>query len=296
MREREVALPGLSGDGLLREPDSGSVRGGVVALHGAADPSRRQPLFDHLAATLTQVGYAVLTFDRRDPGPDGGDVPLDVQATDARVALTVLEKLVGAPVGLFAFSQGAWAACLAAAAPDRPDVAHLALVGCSGVSPAEQMRYFTDELLRRAGYDEVARGLLRELRLAMEDVLRGRGDRDRAAALLAHAVGQPWFEHAYLPTELPPADLRWDDLDHDPRAAVAEVRCPTLLLHGEDEECVPVAPSVAIWEVAPADVSAHLLPGCGHYPSVGSGARPGVAGAPSSDYTALLRGWYDALA
>jgi pimeloyl-ACP methyl ester carboxylesterase len=163
----------------LRAPDVGvRVRGGVVALHGSALPQRDQPIFEHLAAAVTPMGFAVLSFDRR-PWPDGADTPIAVQAEDALSAVEFLRARIDAPVGLFGFSQGAWSASLAAAR-DRT-VAFLALVGCSGVSPAEQMRFYTDELLRRAGYGNAERDHLRELRLAVEALHRGAGDRESAA-------------------------------------------------------------------------------------------------------------------
>ena len=62
----------------VRRPD-GQTRGGVVALHGATSPERDQPLFGHLADTLTPFGYAVASYDRR--SHDGGGVPLHDQAT-----------------------------------------------------------------------------------------------------------------------------------------------------------------------------------------------------------------------
>ena len=45
----------------------GPMRGGIIALHGALLPQRNQPLFAHLAETLTPLGYVVASYDRR-PG------------------------------------------------------------------------------------------------------------------------------------------------------------------------------------------------------------------------------------
>ena len=165
MESADVPLPGLGRKGLLRRPEDGTpVRGGVVALHGASDPARRQPLFDHLAETVTPLGFALLSYDRR--ASESGDVPLRLQADDALAAAGGLADSLGAPVGLYAFSQGAWAACLAAADPGGPSF--LALVGCSGVSPGVQMRYYTDQRLLRAGYDEDARRRQLDLRVGRQ--------------------------------------------------------------------------------------------------------------------------------
>ena len=49
------------------------------------------------------------------------------------------------PIGLWGFSQGAWAATLVAG---DPDTAFRVAVSGSGVSPAEQMRYGTREQVR----------------------------------------------------------------------------------------------------------------------------------------------------
>ena len=110
--------------------------------------------------------------------------------------MATLAAEIHAPVGLYGFSQGAWAAALAASASEN--VSFLVLLGSCGVSPAVQMRFYTDELLRRAGYDDAARAQLRALRLAVEDVLRGQGDRDATAGLLAAGASEPWFPLAYL--------------------------------------------------------------------------------------------------
>ncbi len=296
VRISDLPLPGLGRVGLLQRPDPDvSLRGGVVALHGASDPSRRQPLFDHLAQTVTPLGFAVLSYDRR-PGA-GGDVPLEAQADDALTAAQVLAETIAAPVGVYAFSQGAWAACLAASR-DGTALAFLALVGCSGVSPGLQMRYYTDQRLLRAGYDEDARTLQLRARRALEDVFRGAGDRAATAALLTSAAREPWFELVYLPAELPAPGATWDDLDFDPAPIIARVTCPTLLVHGADEECVPAAASVQVWrDHGRRELTVVSLDGCGHYPAVGS-AEPSAPGPDeailSPEYTRALHDWFAA--
>src|SRR5689334_3915283 len=108
---------------------TGPVRGGLVPLHPANEPSRDQFLFRHLAEILPPRGVVVLRFDRR-PYGDDRDVPLALQAQDALTMLHGLRRVPGvanAPLGLWGFSQGAWAAPLAAStAPDA--VAFLALI------------------------------------------------------------------------------------------------------------------------------------------------------------------------
>jgi uncharacterized protein len=293
MRTSEFAIPGIDGSGLLRRPDGAAIRGGVVALHPAAPGTREQPLFDHLAQTVTPLGFAVLSYDRR-ASLDGSDVPFELQAADALAAIAALRTEIDAPVGLYGFSQGAWSAGIAASISS--DVAFLALLGCCGVSPAVQMRYYTDELLRRNGYGDDDRAQLRALRLAAEGVLRGVGDREKAGAMLADAAGAPWFEHAWLPPELPPAEDRWDDMDFDPEPIYRKVTCPTLLMYGEDEECTPAGPSAEVWRRA-ADVAGNSdltivdVPGCGHFPA--PQGSPMEREFISPEYTQILTAWFD---
>jgi len=255
-------------------------------------------LFDHLAETLVPCGFAVLSYDRRSSAT-GSDVPLGDQSADARAALAALTVHLDAPVGLYAFSQGAWAACVAAAidaeSPDRPLVSFLVLLGCSGVSPAVQMRFFTDERLRRSGYDAEVRARARRLRLRMEDTLRGVTDAAATSAALVAASQEPWFHLTYLPDEMPPGPASWDDMDFDPSVHIARVGCPTLLLYGADEECVPAPESEAVWRaVGERDLTVVHLPGCGHFPVIGGQGRPEPddPASLSPDYTAALTAWF----
>ena len=129
---------------------NGPVRGGVAVLHGAEAGQRSFFCYRHLAQLLPTAGIAVLRYDRR-PHVDNQDVPLDRQAGDAAAAINALRGHVGdVPIGLWGFSQGAWAASLTAARhPEQ--VAFLILVSSCGVSPAKQMRFGTAQQLHRHG-------------------------------------------------------------------------------------------------------------------------------------------------
>src|SRR5215467_4238049 len=119
---QDAQLSVTSNDGvdlpaILSRPLSAPLIGGVVPLHPADDPSREQFLFRHLADLLPRHGIAVLRCDRRTTA-DGGEVPLALQAQDALAALQTVRDQIGraddlarsVPVGLWGFSQGAWAA------------------------------------------------------------------------------------------------------------------------------------------------------------------------------------------
>ena len=110
--ERGLEWDSAPGSAIVRVPE-GEVRGGLVMLHGASDGRARQPLFDQVAQVVAPMGVAVLSYERRPV--ERGDTPLGVQAADAVAAMRALRIELRCRVGVFGFSQGAWAAALAAA-------------------------------------------------------------------------------------------------------------------------------------------------------------------------------------
>jgi pimeloyl-ACP methyl ester carboxylesterase len=283
----DVTLPGL-----LSLPPDRPARGGVVPLHPSSDPSRDQFLIRHLADLLPRHGIAVLRYDRRTVSGDH-DVPLDLQARDALAAVHTLREhpsVAGAPVGIWGFSQGAWAAPLAASL--SPEVAFLALIASTGVSPAVQMRYGTAEQLRRAGYGDDALAELARLRQAYEEYLRGHADRTETQALVDEMAERPWFSLAYVARELPPPGA-WEDMDFDPAPIFARVHCPVLLFYGEDDEWTPADASIEAWQRATSaagnsDVTVVRLPGASHHPTLLGGRE---IDAISPLYTERLVSW-----
>jgi pimeloyl-ACP methyl ester carboxylesterase len=167
--------------------------------------SRDFPLLRHLASALPQHGIAVLRFDRR------GDVSLRVQAADALSAVAELRGATSAdlPIVVWGFSQGAWVAMLLA---HQTALAGIVVVGASGVSPAEQMRYTSARQVREAGFDEAAVADMLETRRLWENSVRGK-DIDAAQAALDRASRRAWFPFAWLPTTIErptPDDFEFD--------------------------------------------------------------------------------------
>lgn len=285
---------GVSLPATLTIPAPGRIRAGLIPLHPASDPSRDQFLFRHLADILPQQGIAVLRFDRR-AGVDDNDVPLEIQAQDALAALQTLRARLGIPtlpVGLWGFSQGAWAAPIPASL--STDVVFLVLVASTGVSPARQMRYGTAEQVRRAGYGPDALAELAAMRGLYEDYMRGRAEQAFVQAEVDRLAERPWFPLTWVPRSLPPTGT-WDDMDFEPSAIFAAVRCPTLLFYGEDDEWTPVDASIAAWQRAAADagntdVSVVRLPGTSHYPTF-SGKQDTASISPL--YTERMSVWLD---
>lgn len=269
----------------------GPVRAGVVALHGAGAGTRSYFLYEQLAQTLPAQGVAVLRYDRR-ASSDGHDVPLTRQSADALAALGRLGvEIDGAPVGLWGFSQGAWAAALAATA--EPDlVQFLICVSCCGVSPAEQMRYGCAQQLSKRGYGESDVAELTAVRAAYERFLRGSETAATARRTLDLAAARPWFAQAYLPRTLPDPGS-WTDMDFDPRPVLAGVSCPVLAFYGQTDEWLPVEASIAAWRAAETegnltDLTLVRLPDTDHLPTSRGREDPH---AISSAYTDTLVAW-----
>jgi pimeloyl-ACP methyl ester carboxylesterase len=261
----ELEVGGQRLPALLDLP-AGPARGALAVLHGSHADTRSYFLYEHLARLLPPAGIAVLRYDRR-PRVDGRDVPLAAQADDAAAALDVLRRQAGdIPVGLWGFSQGAWAAALTAI---RHRVDFLVLVGCSGVSPARQMRYGTAEQLRRHGYGDADVAELDRLRGVAEAYLRGGLSREVAQAELDAAVERPWFPLAFLPREVPEPGT-WTDMDFDPEPVFAALTCPVLLCYGETDAWTPIEESLAVWRRAAraAELTVARLAGCDHTPTL----------------------------
>ena len=287
----EIELPAV-----LRLPES-PPRAGVVTLHPASGPARDYFLFEHLASLLVPRGFAVLSYDRRAQiGLD--DVPFEHQADDALASLRVLREQIGAgpPIGIWGFSQGTWAAPIAATR--STEITFLVLVGAPGVSPAQQMRYSAAEALRRAGYDDDAVSRAVDTRVALEGFIRRGGSAEGAQRIIDGVADEPWFELLHLPRTLPselPKGSAWTDMDFDPAPVLSEVRCPVLLVYGDDE-AVPVEQSVDVWRSAGARSGARLdvvlLPRSTHLPTVGG---EDTLAAVDPEYEQALVSWLDDL-
>jgi len=272
----------------LDVPD-GQSRGGLVVLQGAEAPQRSYFLYEHLAKLLPPHGIAVLRYDRR-PSPDGNDIPFEQQAADAAIALRLLREHTGpVPVGVWGVSQGGWAAPFTAARyPDEVDF--IVAASSAGVSPARQMRYATEQQLRLHGFGDAEVEELLRVRSAAEDFLRGNGDRDTAQRLLTSIIDRPWFQHAYLPPELPPEPGAWADMDFDPLPVFSQVRCPVLLVDGETDAWVPIDESVETWRKAVTNLEMVRAPGCDHLLSYEDRIE---VEAVSEVYTQELISWLD---
>ena len=241
----------LVGDRLratLSLPDE-PARAGLIVLHPSNSASRDFPLAVHLATVLPGRGVAVLRHDRRAPRTPGDDVPLRLQALDARAAIDELRAATapGLPVVVWGYSQGAWAALLVAR--DVP-VAGVVLVGASGVSPAAQMRYAAERRVREAGFGDAAVAAMLEIRRLCEGTVAGESA-EHAQRMLDAAAREPWFAHALLSPIVEPCEPEDDfEGDFEPAPLIRGLSCPLLAVVGDDDRWVPLAESVAVLETA----------------------------------------------
>ena len=217
----------------------------LVALHGASDGTRDSSrLYRHLHDTLPSLGVGVATFDRRGEGASEGDATRGHFEAQARDALSVAEALAVERVGLWGFSQGGWVAPLAATLSS--DVAFLITVAATGVTPAEQMRYYTRRALELAGYPTEAVARAGSLRLQLETWVHD----DGPPPDLESAAAEPWFPLTYLPPATFDEDEKREwiaEMDFDPRPVFAAVTVPVLAFYGACDSVSPVEPSVAAW-------------------------------------------------
>ena len=82
--------------GTVYLPEHGDHLPGVVALHGASEPTREAAVYRHLLESLPAMGFAVLIYDRRGSGASSGNLNgIDYQtlADDAIAARTALAKV-----------------------------------------------------------------------------------------------------------------------------------------------------------------------------------------------------------
>lgn len=288
----EVALTvgdGVALDAALTLPAGPGPHPALIALHPAADRSRDQYLFRHLAAVLPPRGIAVLRYDRR-----GDDVPLEQQAADTASAIATLrsrEDIDAARIGLWGFSQGAWVAPLVAV--ESRQVAFLVLIASTGVSPSEQMLYGTTRHAREAGFALDAERAIVALRRTVDEWRRGNVTRESAQAAVDAASDEPWFEHAWVRRTL--GDSNWPDMDFDPEPVFSRVRVPVLLFYGDDDEWQPIERSMAAWRRAAAraanrDVTIVRLAGTRHAPTL-HGREDSASIAP--EYERALVAWLE---
>jgi dipeptidyl aminopeptidase/acylaminoacyl peptidase len=236
--------------GTLYLPQGGKALGLVVVAHGASMPSRDHALYRHLKEMLPPLGVAVFAYDRRGSGKSGGDLQTSDYALLADDAIAAANMLSSDPridpkrIGVWGLSQGGWLSLLAASR--SPVISFAVSISAPVVTPDVQMVFASANILRVNGYADTDIAQAVAVRKAVDDYMRGTGDRATAQRLLDAAKVKPWFQQIYMSDTLEdPATSRWrKEIEHDPLKTLDDVKVPALLLYGAADPWVPVATSV----------------------------------------------------
>ena len=293
--------------GTLYLPEGGPPAGLVVVTHGASSPLRSSPLYAHLKEMLPPLGIGLFVYDRRATGQStgrsfGGDYGL--LAGDAIAAVRMLAedpRIDRRRIGLWGLSQGGWIALLAASRSS--DIAFAVSASAPVVTPDVQMMFYSANVLRVNGYPQEEIDRMLATRKAVDDYMRGTGDRAEAQRLVDAAKAKPWFKYLYMGETV--RDRRasaWrKEIEHDPLATLAGVKVPVLVLYGAADPVVPVATSVERLKSISAKLprmEVAVIAGADHSmqtsvdPKVQLDPANGDAGRPEApEYFAVLASW-----
>jgi len=242
----------------------------VLCLHGAYDHGR---LFDELAPRVADLGYHVVAVDLRGHGDSG---PLDTGFAWTLVHLDLallIRALGGGPVGLVAHSFGAGQACGVAAA--WPELVCW-IVDIDGLGPP------ASELAPPADIGEaVAQSFARTDRALLGERRPWASIEEMAAYRKRSNLRLPmaWAEHLALHGARPveggwvwKADPMFgigipSEFSHEMlRAELSSVRCPVLVLTGDEEDTWRELSDEEVAErVGWLRARHEVVPGTGHY-------------------------------
>jgi pimeloyl-ACP methyl ester carboxylesterase len=238
-------------NGTLYLPEGGQALGAIVVTHTASKPLADALLYRHLTQMLPPIGIAVLTYDRRGSGRSGGslkDSDYAMLADDAIAAVRMLKtdpRIDSRRIGIWGLSQGGWLSLLAARRSS--DVRFVVSIAAPVVAPDVQMMFRSENYMRINAYSEADIDQMRAMRKAVDDYMRGTGDRAQAQSLVDAAKRKPWFDQLYMSKIVADRTTsRWrKEIEYDPLPTLDKVQVPALILFGANDPVVPVATSVA---------------------------------------------------
>ena len=276
----------------------------IVVTHAAASPLREFPLYQHLKDMLPALGIAVFIYDRRGSGKSGGDLQTSDYALLADDAIAAVRMLKADPridprrVGIWGLSQGGWLSLLAASRSSEP--AFIISVSAPLVSPDVQMMFRSTNALRVNGYPQADIEQMIATRKAVDDYMRGSGDRATAQRLVDAANTKPWFKFLYMgETVADRATSRWrKEIEFDPLRTLDGVKVPALVIYGALDPVVPVAISVERLQASHPKLDVVVVAGADH--SMQTSVPPQVQMDPARtreqapeavEYFAILASW-----
>lgn len=276
----------------------------IVVTHAAAAPLRDLPLYQHLKEMLPALGIAVFVYDRRGSGKSAGDLQASdyaLLADDALAAVRMLKtdsRIDSRRVGIWGLSQGGWLSLLAASRSSEP--AFIIAVSAPVVSPDVQMMFRSVNALRVNGYPPADIDQMTATRKAVDDYMRGTGDRATAQRLVDAAKAKPWFKLLYMgETVSDRATSRWrKEIEFDPLRTLDGLKIPALVIYGAADPVVPVAISVERLRAAHPKLDVAVIAGADHSMQVSvppqvqmDPARTNEQAPEAVEYFAILASW-----
>lgn len=216
--------------GMLHEPTGGGKKPGVLFLHGfTGNKLESHRLFVNAARALAKAGYYALRFDFRGSGDSAGDfieMTVEGEVSDALAAYSWFKANTAVDPAKIAILGFSLGGCVAAHL--APQVETAALVLWSAV--ADPLQVFTAA--------------------QSHAIMRERAQTEGCLDLAGWPIGLPFIE------ELPQLQ---------PCRAIAEYTGPALILHGSDDQVVPLQNSQMYLDALPtADKEFSLIDGAGH--------------------------------
>jgi uncharacterized protein len=236
----------LAGTVLRPTGQSARRRPGIVFAHGSGPEGRWANRY--LATRFAEAGFVALITDKRGVGGSSGDwktASLADFAADAESGIAFLRAQPDVDperIGIFGHSQGGWVAPLVASQDAR--MAFVIASSASGIDLAETEEY---SLANALGVQRLPPEDASEAKAFVHAIVatayRG-ASYDRLKTTIAPFAKRQWY------FDPPPAnDYYWSFARKlaafSPFDTWRNVRAHVLLLYGEDDERIPVEPSIA---------------------------------------------------
>lgn len=226
---------------------------GVVFVHGSGPHTREGPI--SYADAFLNAGVGVLAFDKRGTGQSTGSwtsASLDDLAGDIVAAVDFLRDQAGFDpqrIGLWGVSQGAWIAPMVVA--NDPDIAFLIMVSGGAVSPLQSELFSYERAFERADLPSKSRAEARALLGRYFAYLSTGADFEGLMNEVERVKELPWYSTLNIHRIIPQSEAgrsKWQWVANwNPLPSIMQVRCPTLLIFGDQDNQQPTEQAVMLW-------------------------------------------------